>query len=142
MADAVGINRARIGVPDFDLRYKISQVFAGLVKFAVDSAVDGSRIFIPGKKQAHKTVPEGLMDIPLSPPLKAKNRPDLKVANDIQVQTKMKEVEEHVINLKQRYISSNKCVEGSEPPKKPLDGDLKEIDIPKNGRRIFIRSRL
>lgn len=98
---------------------------------------------ITGKKQAHKTGKEGLMDIPFSPPLKAKNKPEPKVANDIQFQTKMEEVEEHMNDLKQQYKKSTKSMEGSQLPKKPWDDGLKEIDVlKKHGRRVFIRSRL
>ncbi|KAK4255738.1 hypothetical protein QN277_008698 [Acacia crassicarpa] len=143
MADAMRINGARISVPDFDLRYKVSRIFAHLVKFAVDSAVDGSRLLIPGKKRAQTTVQEKLMDVPLSAPLMAKKTPDVKVANNIPYQMKMQEVEEELNNLKQRYETSPNCVDGSQPPKKPSDDDLNTVDIlKKNERRVFIRSRL
>ncbi|KAI9073944.1 hypothetical protein K1719_044117 [Acacia pycnantha] len=143
MAGAMRINGAHISGPDFDLRYKVSRIFAHVIKFAVDSAVDGSRLLIPGKKHAHTTVHEKLMDVPLSTPLKAKKTPDVKVANNIPFQMKMQEVEEHVNNLKQRHETSPKCADGSQPPKKPSDDDLKTVDIlKKNERRVFIRSRL
>ncbi|XP_028807568.1 uncharacterized protein LOC114762272 [Neltuma alba] len=143
MVDAMRINEARISVPDFDLRYKAGQIFARVVKFAVDSAVDASRILIPGKKHAHRTMQEGLMDVALSTSLKAKKIPDVKVAKNIPFQMKMQEVEEHVNNLKQRHETSPKCAGGSQPRKKPSDDDLKRVDImKKNGRRVFIRSRL
>ncbi|XP_054812946.1 uncharacterized protein LOC129313674 [Prosopis cineraria] len=142
MADAIRINGARIGLPDFDLRYKVSQILASLVKFAADSAVDGSRMLIPGKKYASKTV-QRVIDIPLSTPSKAKKIPDVKVANHIPFQVKMQEVEEHVNNLKQGYETSPNRVDGSQPPKISSDDDLRKIDImKKNGRRVFIRSRL
>lgn len=98
--------------------------------------------FLVGKKQAHKPAKEALMDIPLSTPLEAKKTADLSVANDIQL-LKMEEMEKDMNNLKRQYKTSTKLVDGSGPLKKPSDDDLKEIDIPKkNGRRLFIRSRL
>ena len=88
-------------------------------------------------------MPEGLKDIPLSPPLKIKKKPDPKVLDDIQSQIKMEKVEEDMNNLKQQYGTSSKSVDGSQLPKKPSDDGVKEIDLfKKNARRIFIRSRL
>ena len=98
---------------------------------------------ISGKKHAQRTVQEGFKDVPLSAPLKAKNTPDVKVANNFSFHFNMQQVEEHVNDLKHRYETSAKCAEGSQPPMKPSDDDFKTVDIlKKNGRRVFIRSRL
>lgn len=87
-------------------------------------------------------VPEGLINIPLPTPLKTKEKPELRVANDIHFETKMEEVEEDTNNIKQQYKTSTKRVEESHPPNKSNDG-FKEINLLKNnGRRVFIRSRL
>ena len=96
-------------------------------------------VFFTGRKQADKVVPEGLINIPWPTPLKTKKNPDLKVANDIHIESKM---EEDMNNVKQQYKASSKRVEDSQPPNKPGD-DFKELSLPKNnGRRVFIRSRL
>ncbi|KAG4968149.1 hypothetical protein AAZX31_12G136600 [Glycine max] len=129
-------------VTDMARRHTISQILVDLVKFAVGSAIDGSRRIIPGRKQVDKMVPEGLINIPLPTPLKAKKHPDLKVANDLPFETKMEEVKEDMNNLKQQYEASIKRVEESQPPNKS-DGGFKEINLVQgNGRRVFIRSRL
>ncbi len=84
-------------------------------------------------------VPEGLINIPLQTPLKTKKKPELKVANDIHFETKM---EEDMNNIKQQYKTSTKRVEESQGPNKSNDG-FKEMNLlKKNGRRVFIRSRL
>ncbi|KAJ1408500.1 hypothetical protein SESBI_23483 [Sesbania bispinosa] len=130
-------------VSDVARRHTISQILVDLVKFAVGSAIDGSRKIIPGRKQADKMVPEGLINIPLpTTPLKAKKTPHLKVANDLHLEAKMEEVKEDMNNIKQQYAASTKHVEESLPPNKSDDG-FKGINLmQKNGRRVFIRSRL
>ncbi|XP_027356005.1 uncharacterized protein LOC113865557 [Abrus precatorius] len=131
-------------VTEMGRRQTISQILVDLVKFAVGSAIDGSRKIVPGRKQVDKMVPEGLMNIPLPTLLKTKKNPDLKVANDLHFETKMEEVKEDVNNTKQLYKTSAKHVEESQsqPPNKS-DDSFKEINLlQNNGRRVFIRSRL
>ncbi|KAI4322888.1 hypothetical protein L6164_022539 [Bauhinia variegata] len=115
-----------------------TRLLSNIVKFALDSAVDAARRITPGRKQGNKMAQEGLMDIPLSAaPLKTKKKPDLRVTNDTKFHTKMEE--EDMDKLKQQYKSSSNLVEGSQ---KGQDEGIKERDLLKNGRRIFIRSRL
>ncbi|XP_061367216.1 uncharacterized protein LOC133310316 [Gastrolobium bilobum] len=129
-------------VPDMARRHNISQILVDFVKLAVGSAIDGSRKIIPGRKQADKMVSEGLINIPLPNRLKTKKKPDLKVANDLHFETNMEEVKEDMNNIKQHYKTSTRSVEESLPPNKSDDGS-KEINlVQKNGRRVFIRSRL
>ncbi|TKY66581.1 hypothetical protein E2542_SST09457 [Spatholobus suberectus] len=129
-------------VTDMARRHTISQILVDLVKFAVGSAIDGSRKIMPGRKQVDKMVPEGLINIPMPTPVNTKKHPDLKVANDLHFKTKMEEVKEDMSNIKQQYKTSTKHVEESQPPNKSDDG-FKEIDlVQSNGRRVFIRSRL
>lgn len=100
-------------------------------------------VFITGRKQVDKMVPEGLINIPMPTPLKIKKNLDIKVANDLHFETKMEEVKEDMNNgIKQQYKTSTKRVEESQPPNKSYDG-FKGINLlQKNGRRVFIRSRL
>lgn len=100
-------------------------------------------VFITGRKQVDKMVPEGLINIPMPTPLKIKKNLDIKVANDLHFETKMEEVKEDMNNgIKQQYKTSTKRVEESQPPNKSDDG-FKGINLlQKNGRRVFIRSRL
>ncbi|XP_020214870.1 uncharacterized protein LOC109798867 [Cajanus cajan] len=129
-------------VTDMARRHTISQILVDLVKFAVGSAIDGSRKIIPGRKQVDKMVPEGLANIPLPTPINTKKHPDLKVANNLNFETKMEEVKEDLNYIKQQYKTSTKRVEESQPPKESEDG-IKEINlVQSNGRRVFIRSRL
>ncbi|KAK7342686.1 hypothetical protein VNO80_25642 [Phaseolus coccineus] len=129
-------------VMDIARRHTLSQILVDLVKFAVGSAMDGSRKIIPGRKQVDKMVPEGLINIPLPTPVNTKKHPDLKVANDLHFVTKMEEVKEDMNSIKQQYKTSTKRVDQSQPPNKSDDG-LKEINLVQgNGRRVFIRSRL
>ncbi|ESW05132.1 hypothetical protein PHAVU_011G154700 [Phaseolus vulgaris] len=129
-------------VMDIARRHTLGQILVDLVKFAVGSAMDGSRKIIPGRKQVDKMVPEGLINIPLPTPVNTKKHPDLKVANDLHFVTKMEEVKEDMNNIKQQYKTSTKGVDQSQLPNK-LDDGLKEINLAQgNGRRIFIRSRL
>ncbi|KAK7262720.1 hypothetical protein RJT34_30298 [Clitoria ternatea] len=121
-------------VSEMTRRHTIRQLLVDLVKFAVGSAIDGSRKVIPGRKQAYKMVPERLINIPLPTPLKTKKIPDF--------ETKMEEVEEGMTNIKQQYTTSTKHVKESQPPNKS-DRGYKEINLMQNsGRRVFIRSRL
>ncbi|KAE9592936.1 hypothetical protein Lal_00028695 [Lupinus albus] len=143
MAAVVGTNNAHAAaVPELPLRHKVSQLLADIVKFAVGSAIDGSRKILPGKKHADKMVPEGLINIPLPTPLKTMKKPDLKVAKGIHFETKVEEVEEDINNIKQMFKTSTRRVQESHPPKQSNDG-FKEINLMKNnGKRVFIRSRL
>ncbi|XP_004509946.1 uncharacterized protein [Cicer arietinum] len=124
-------------------RHTLSQILSEFFKFAVGSAIDGSRKIIPGRKHADKMVPEGLINIPISTPLKTKKQLDKKVANELNFETKVEEVMKEDMNIiKQQYKTSTKLVENSQPPKKMDDG-FKGIDLlQKNGKRVFIRSRL
>lgn len=100
-------------------------------------------VFITGRKQVDKMVPEGLINISMPTPLKIKKNLDIKIANDLHFETKMEEVKEDMNNsIKQQYKTSTKRVEESQPPNKSDDG-FKGINLlQKNGRRVFIRSRL
>ncbi|CAJ1978607.1 unnamed protein product [Sphenostylis stenocarpa] len=129
-------------VTDMARPYTLSQILVDLVKFAVGSAIDGSRKIIPGRKQVDKMVPEGLMNIPLPTTVNTQKHPNLKVSNDLHFETKMEEVKEDMNSIKQRYKTSTERFEHSQPPNKSDDG-LKEINLVQgNGRRVFIRSRL
>lgn len=87
-------------------------------------------------------LPEGLINIPLPTPLKTKKNHDLKVAEHLRFQTEMEEGKEDMNNIKQQYKTSTKRAEESLPPNKSNDG-FKGINLlQKNGRRVFIRSRL
>ncbi|CAK8561560.1 unnamed protein product [Lathyrus sativus] len=115
-------------------RHSLSQILADFVKFAVDSAIDGYLKIIPGRKHEDKMVREGLINIPMSTPLKTKKH---------LFETKVEEVKEEMNNMKQQYKTSNKLVEDSQPPNKMDDNGFKGINLmQENGKRVFIRSRL
>lgn len=132
-------------VSNVSRRNSLSQILADIVKFAVGSAIDGSLKIIPGRKQVDKMVPEGLINIPMpTTPLKTKKHLDKKVANELDFETKVEKVTEDMNNVKQQYKTSTKLVEESQQPPNKMDGDVfKGINLlQKNGRRVFIRSRL
>ncbi|BAT89407.1 hypothetical protein LR48_Vigan08g031600 [Vigna angularis] len=129
-------------VTDMARRHTLSQILVDLVKFAVGSAIDGSRKIIPGRKQVDKMVPEGLINIPLPTPVNTKKHLDLTVTNDLHYETKTEEVKEDMNSIKQQYKTSTKRADQSQIPNKSDDG-LKEINLVQGkGRRVFIRSRL
>ncbi|GAU31400.1 hypothetical protein TSUD_370490 [Trifolium subterraneum] len=125
-------------------RHSISQILKEFVKFAVGSAIDGSLKIIPGRKQVDKMVPEGLINMPMPTVLKTNKHLDKKVANELHFEAKMEEVKEEMNNIKQQYKTSAELAEESQQPPNKMDDDgFKGINlVQKNGRRVFIRSRL
>ncbi|PNY17460.1 hypothetical protein L195_g014203 [Trifolium pratense] len=148
-------------------RHSLSQILKEFVKFAVGSAIDGSLKIIPGRgckiwwkligiyggdaalpiggrKQVDKMVPEGLINMPMPTVLKTNKHLDKKVANELHFDAKMEEVKEEMNNIKQQYKTSTKLAEESQQPPNKMDDDgFKGINlVQKNGRRVFIRSRL
>jgi len=101
-------------------------------------------MLIAGRKQVDKMVPEGLINIPMPTPLKTKKQLIKKVANEFNFETKVEKMTEDMNNVKQQYKTSTKLVEESQQPPDKMDGDgFKGINLlQKNGRRVFIRSRL
>jgi hypothetical protein len=101
-------------------------------------------MLIAGRKQVDKMVPEGLINMPMPTVLKANNHLDNKVSNELHFEAKMEEVKEKMNNIKQQYETSTKLAEESQQtPNKMDDGGFKGINlVQKNGRRVFIRSRL
>ncbi|KAK2355028.1 hypothetical protein QL285_092477 [Trifolium repens] len=124
--------------------HSLSHILKEFVKFAVGSAIDGSLKIIPGRKQVDKMVPEGLINMPMPIVLKANKHLDNKVSNELHFEAKMEEVKEKMNNIKQQYETSTKLAEESQQtPNKMDDGGFKGINlVQKNGRRVFIRSRL
>ncbi|KAJ7982539.1 Hepatitis A virus cellular receptor 1 like [Quillaja saponaria] len=134
-----GTGKLKKHLSSSDFRDKARRILMNFGQFVVDSAINNPLKTVTGRKQIYNILQEGLTDH--AQPLSQDKKSD-KLATD-EIHIKIEEVKEDTNNLKQKYKTSTKNVEGSEPPKKKSEEGYKGPELLKNnGRRLFIRSRL